>query len=126
RRERDQFRREFAYAIGITRAPAIVDLHIPADCPAQLLQPLMESREARLSFRIIGGEIHEHADAPHPLALLRIRRERPRGRAAEQRDELAPFHSNTSSARPDKGSGTVMPSTLAVFRFRKSSTLVDC
>jgi hypothetical protein len=25
----------------------------------------MESRESRLPFRIIGGEIHEHADAPH-------------------------------------------------------------
>ena len=43
---------------------------------------------------------HEHADAPHPLALLRARRERPRSRrAAEQRDELAPLHSITSSAR---------------------------
>ena len=32
----------------------------------------------------------EHADAPHPLGLLRARRERPRRRrAAEQRDELA-------------------------------------
>jgi DNA repair exonuclease SbcCD ATPase subunit len=38
---------------------------------------------------------------PHPLALLRIRRERPRHRgcAAEQCDELAPLHSITSSAR---------------------------
>jgi hypothetical protein len=36
--------------------------------------------------------MHEHADAPHPLALLRPRREGPRGRrAAEQRNELAPF-----------------------------------
>ena len=33
----------------------------------------------------------EHADAPHPLGLLRTRRERPRRRrAAEKRDELAP------------------------------------
>jgi hypothetical protein len=32
------------------------------------------------------------------LSLLRARRERPRGRAAEQPDELAPFHSITSSA----------------------------
>ena len=32
----------------------------------------------------------QHADAPHALALLRARRERPRRRrAAEQRDELA-------------------------------------
>jgi hypothetical protein len=33
--------------------------------------------------------MHEHADAPHPLALLRTGRERPRDRTAEQRDELA-------------------------------------
>jgi hypothetical protein len=31
--------------------------------------------------------------------LLRARRERPRSRAAEQRDELATLHSITSSAR---------------------------
>src|SRR5262245_2937869 len=44
---------------------------------------------------------------------------------AEPHDELPQYHSITSSARPDKGSGTVMPSALAVFRYRKSSTLVD-
>jgi hypothetical protein len=39
-------------------------------------------------------------DAPHPLALLRPRRERPRNRStAEHRDELAPLHSITSSVR---------------------------
>ena len=33
----------------------------------------------------------EHANAPHAVALLRARRERPRRRrAAEERDELAP------------------------------------
>jgi hypothetical protein len=37
---------------------------------------------------------HQHADAPHALGLLRARRERPRGRAPEQRDEVAPFHSH--------------------------------
>jgi len=36
----------------------------------------MESCEARLTFRIIGGIIHEHADAPHPLFLLREHRQR--------------------------------------------------
>jgi hypothetical protein len=50
---------------------------------------------------------------------LCVRREWPRNRrAAEQRDELAPLHlrdhSITSSARPSNGSGTVMPSALAV------------
>jgi hypothetical protein len=34
--------------------------------------------------------MHKHADPPHPLALLCARRERPRRRTAEQRDELAP------------------------------------
>jgi hypothetical protein len=33
--------------------------------------------------------MHEHPDPPHPLGLLRVRRERPRRRAAKQRDELA-------------------------------------
>jgi hypothetical protein len=36
---------------------------------------------------------HEHAYAPHALTrLLRARRERPRRRAAEQRDELATIY----------------------------------
>ena len=33
-----------------------------------------------------------HADQPHPVRLLRACCERPRGRAAEKGDELAPFH----------------------------------
>jgi hypothetical protein len=36
-------------------------------------------------------------------------------------------YSSTSSARPDRGSGTtVMPSALAVLRFRNISTFVNC
>jgi hypothetical protein len=59
-------------------------------------------------------------------ALRRARRERPRDRrAAEQRDELAPFHSITSSARPTSGNGIVRPSVLAVLRLMISSTLED-
>jgi hypothetical protein len=61
--------------------------------PAQLLQPLQERRDAGLSFRIVRGQVHKHADPTRPLALLRPRRERPRDRrAAEQRDELAALH----------------------------------
>jgi hypothetical protein len=52
----------------------------------------MEGREAHLSFRTIGREIHEHAHAAHAI-VLRPGRERPRCRAAaEQRDEIAPSH----------------------------------
>src|SRR5919198_2377497 len=47
-------------------------------------------------FRAVG----EYADAPHPLTLLRTRRDRPGGRTAEQRHErAAATHSITSSAR---------------------------
>jgi hypothetical protein len=52
---------------------------------------LEKYRVTCLSIRKVGGQRREHADAPHPLALLRTRGERPRGRrAAEKRDELAP------------------------------------
>jgi hypothetical protein len=54
------------------------------------LQPLRERRDRGRCIRIVWGLAHEHADSPHPLArLLRARRERPRGRGAQQRDELA-------------------------------------
>jgi hypothetical protein len=36
--------------------------------------------DAGLCFRIILHESVQEADAPHPLGLLRPRRERPRGR----------------------------------------------
>ena len=40
--------------------------------------------------------------------------ERPRRRTTENRDERAPFHSITSSARANNLGGTVRPSALAV------------
>src|SRR5262249_52258261 len=72
-------------------------------------------REARRSH------LHAHLKT---LALLRARRERPRCRAAEQRDELPPLHSITSSARCWKNKGTSMPSAVAVLRLITSSNLV--
>ena len=65
RRERQKLLGISVKATGIARCPAIVDPHVAAVGPAQLLQPLLESREARLSFRIVRGEVHEHADPPH-------------------------------------------------------------
>src|SRR5262249_59994384 len=40
RRERDQFRRVSAEEFGIARAPTILDPHVAADGPTQLLQAL--------------------------------------------------------------------------------------
>ena len=62
--------------------------------------------------RIIGGPGTEITDHRH-RRLLRPRRERPRcRRTAEKRDELAPLHSITSSARASSDGGTVEPERL--------------
>src|SRR5262245_31935292 len=62
------------------------------------------------------------ADTRHSR-MLRACRKRPRRRLAEQRDELAPLHSITSSARPSSVGGTSRPSALAVLRLITSSYL---
>src|SRR5262249_14927640 len=62
---------------------------------------------------------------------LRPRNKRPehrtgRHRAAEQRYELAPFHSITSSARASSVGGTSRPSAFAVPMLMTSSNVVGC
>src|SRR3954470_8567557 len=47
-------------------------------------------------------------------------------RTTEQRDEPAPFHSITSSARASNEGGISRPSALAVLRLITSSNLVGC
>src|SRR6516164_3627217 len=114
RRERNQFGCIPAEKFRLASGPANVEADVAADGPAQFLQSLHEGHEAGLSFRILRSERHQHADAPHPAALLCARRQRPSRRAAEQRDELAPLHSITSSASASSLSGTVRPSIRAV------------
>src|SRR5262249_48208269 len=85
-----------------------------------------ERPQTGLPFRTI-CHAHEHADAPHRLSRLRPRRKRPAGRrAAEQRDELPPLHSITSSARASKVGGISAPIDLAVFKLMTKSNLVAC
>src|SRR5262245_12271616 len=57
----------------------------------------------------------EEADHRH-TRLLRARRQRPRRRAAEQRYEIAAFHSITSSASATTVGGSSSPIDLAVFK----------
>ena len=44
----------------------------------------------------------------------------------KERNELAPSHSITSSARPSSEIGTLRPSAFAVLRLRNISTFVAC
>src|SRR5262249_55865496 len=91
------------------------------------------SRSLRIASRsprdASGGAslLWDNADPPRPLALLRPRRERPRCRAAEQRDEVAPpHHSITSLARASSVGGTSRPSILAVSWLMTNSNFDDC
>src|SRR5262249_40825534 len=110
--------------LHVVRCPALVELDVHAFRPSQSLQLLLQRLDAGLHLRIARAVGHQHADAPHSLWLLRARRERPRGRAAEKRDELATLHSITSSARASNVGGTVRPSAFAVLRLITSSYLV--
>src|SRR5262249_31783059 len=81
--------------------------------PSQFLKPLLQRFDPNLSLCVI-SDTHKDADAPHTLRLLRTCRERKRrSRAAHKRDELAPPHSITSSARASSVGGTSSPSPLA-------------
>src|SRR5262245_58511093 len=104
----------FASLLGVEFSPARVDPHVASEDPARLRQPLLERSEPSLPFRIVRACRPEHADAPHPLRLLRARRERPcRCRATDERDELTPVHSITSSARSHSGRPPNMNTTPA-------------
>jgi len=86
---------------------------------------LLERPNPRPIVRIVCVCGQQRADATHPLALLRLRHERPRHRAADESDEVAPPHSITSSARASTDGGTVSPSILAVCMLMTSSNLLD-
>src|SRR3974390_1455541 len=92
--------------------------------PTQLLQPLNESRVACSLLCVV--HIHEYGDASHTLILLRARREWPCRHTADERDELAPPHSITSSAVTSSDGGIVSPRALAVLRLTTNSYLVGC
>jgi response regulator RpfG family c-di-GMP phosphodiesterase len=86
---------ELGYTVAAEAASIDEALEAARNGPAEFLQPLQECRVAGLCFGIVCGEVHEHADPPHPFGLLRTRSERPRCRAAEERDEVAPSHANS-------------------------------
>src|SRR5215831_419210 len=103
--------------------PAHVDIYVAVFDPAKFAEPRGEGGEPHAGRRLRAGA--EEPNSHGLAALLRTRRERPRGRrAAEQRDEVAALHSITSSARASSGNAMETPSTLAVLRLITSSYFV--
>jgi hypothetical protein len=84
-RERNQFRRASANLVGFVSGPVRVDAHVASDDPARFCQPLVERPEPGLIIDIVCGCGKQHTDAPHPLASLRPRCKRPRGRRAAKK-----------------------------------------
>jgi hypothetical protein len=103
--QRDKFLCVSLNRICIVRyRPSSVDPQVAILGPPKFLESLPECGDEGLSFPVALGIAHEHANAPH--ALLRPRRERPRSRAAEQRDELAPLHCPVPPVLPDERNST--------------------
>src|SRR5262245_27979635 len=118
----DELGGNLSKSLAASLGPAILDCEIAALVPAQFPQ---SPDKGGGPFALCRSRTGAQQANGHWLALLRARRERPRRRrAANQRDELAAFHSMTSSARASSVSGTVRPSALAVLRLMISSNLV--
>ena len=100
--EPDELGRDLGEALAASLRPAILDRDGAALDPAEFAQPLHKSGGPLAPGRRRGRA--QEPDGRQLCRLLRARRERPRRRrAAEQRDELAPSHSITSSARASSG-----------------------
>src|SRR5262249_8665111 len=119
----DQLLRERSYPIDVSAGPTKVHPHVAAIGPTQVRKRLSERRDHSRRRAIVFVAPHDHADVPHAVALLRARQERPRRRAAEERDELAPDHSITRSAMASRPGGNVRSSALAVERLITNSNL---
>src|SRR5262249_47173925 len=120
----DQIGCQARQALRFIIRPPIFDLYVATFEETCFVKPLAEcchQRGARLRRPRI--EIADHRNG----RLLRACGGRPRRRsAAEQRDELAPLHSITSSARTSIDDGMSRPSVFAVLRLMMRSNLVGC
>src|SRR5262249_42563204 len=115
---------------GLLPRGAEFDDQIAAIDETTLAQFVPERRIAEphnsLRPRRADGKAAKEPDAINAPGVLRARRERPRRRsAADERDELAPPHSITSSAMASSPGGKLRPNALAVLRLMTNSNLTD-
>src|SRR5262249_46509610 len=109
------------HCVDRTAGPPFFDPNFAAFCPSQCLQSLDERGTIPKPFGSTCSFRPQNGNQRQTCRLLRPRRERPRRRTAEQRDEVATLHSITSSAVICMIVGTVRPSALAVLRLITSS-----
>ena len=89
RRKPDQLGRERRQTIEASLGVSVLDRNIPADDEARLFQSLEEpGSQRRFGLRRAAAEISNHRQA----RLCGGPKRRKRGRAADQREELAAFH----------------------------------
>src|SRR5262249_30132077 len=86
----DQINCQCRQPVVLAFRPAIFDPQIAADEKASFAQSLAERGQQNILLKVSRSRT-EITDGPW-RRLLRARRERPRGRAAEQDDELSPPH----------------------------------
>src|SRR5262249_49356071 len=123
--EGDKLDSEWTQAVKLTARVSEFDVCALSFDPSKVAQPVSERIDLSCDRGV--GLACQHTDPTRPTSLLSAYRERPRSRrAAEKRDELAPPHSITSSARASRRSGTVSPSALAVLRLIANSNFVGC
>src|SRR5262249_32442203 len=121
----DEFGGNLRGALGSTLRPAILDRDRTTLNPAEFAQSLYKSGGPLALSRRRGRA--QVPDDRQLRRLLRARAERPRScRAAEHRDERAPLHSITSSARASRVGGISMPRAFAVVKLMTRSNFVGC
>src|SRR6516165_6523349 len=113
----NQIGRQCGQLFDFIPGEAIFDRDVLTLDKACVFQALTERGQ---ELRGVAGRPGTHEPDHRHRRLLRARRERPRRRAAEQRDELAALHSITSSAMASSPAGTLSPSALAVLRLMTS------
>jgi len=119
----NQFIREGRQSIKLIPGPTVFDGNVLALDIAALFETQTEcAKQVRVRVERCAVEKSNHRHR----RLLRARRERPRRRPAEQRDERAPLHSITSSASNWIALGTSRSSALAVCMLMTNSNLLDC